>query len=135
LSVTVSWPAPNVGVVRAVGEIDTLTTRPWARALADTCGQLARHHDDSLRRGGAARRGGGWSALVCDLTGVEFFGAAGLTVLVQTAALAADTGVALRVIADDRPVLRPLRIAGLDRSLVITAHLFTAISHAVRRRR
>ena len=46
LTVTVSGPAAGVGVVRAVGEIDLLTARPWARTLDDTCRQLARHDDD-----------------------------------------------------------------------------------------
>ena len=72
---------------------------------------------------------------MCDLTGVEFFCAAGLAVLARTAALTASAGVGLRIVADSRPVLRPITALGLDRQLCIDAHLVTAITHAVRRRR
>jgi anti-anti-sigma factor len=120
LTVTVSWPAPGVGVVRAVGEIDMLTARPWARTLEATCRRLARH----------GRRG----RLVCDLTGVEFFGASGLAALVATATLAAGAGVELALVAERRPVLRYLQIAGLDRSLCIDTHLLAAITAAPGRR-
>jgi hypothetical protein len=135
LTVTVSWPGAGVAVVRAVGEIDMLTVRPWARTLDDTCRRLARHDEDPRRCGDGARRGSGRARLVCDLTGIEFFGVSGLAVLVETAALAARAEVALRVVADSRPVLRFLQIAGLDHSLCIDAHLLTAITHALRRRR
>jgi anti-sigma B factor antagonist len=135
LSVTVSWPAAGVGVVRAVGEIDMQTARPWARALDDTCRRLARHDEDPRRCGTGARRAAGRARLVCDLTGVGFLGASGLTVLVETSALAAGVGVALRLIADHSAVLRPLRVTGLDRALCVDAHLATAITHALRRRR
>jgi len=56
-------------------------------------------------------------------------------VLIETAALAADAGVALRLVTDSRPVLRPLQLTGLDRALCIDNHLFTAITHALRHRR
>jgi len=128
LTVTVCRPAPGVGVVRAVGEIDVANALRWGRVLADLGHDLA-HHDD------APRRGGGRGRLVCDLTGVEFFGAAGMGVLAQTAALAASAGVGLRIVADSHPVLRPITALGLDRQLCIDAHLVSAITHAVRRRR
>jgi anti-anti-sigma factor len=72
---------------------------------------------------------------VCDLTGVEFFGASGLAVLAETASLTADAGVALRLVADHRAVLRPLQLTAMDRRLCIDAHLRTAITHALRYRR
>ncbi len=135
LAVTVSWPAAGVGVVRAIGEIDLLTASQWARTLDDTCHRLARQHDDPHGCGDGAGRASGRAHLVCDLTGVGFFGACGLTALVETAALTATAGVALRLIADHPPVLRPLRITGLDRVLCVDAYLATAITHALRRRR
>jgi anti-anti-sigma factor len=72
---------------------------------------------------------------VCDLTAVEFLGASGLAVLVGLGALAADTGVGLRLVADDRNALRLLRLVGLDRTLCVEADLHAAITHALRRRR
>jgi anti-anti-sigma regulatory factor len=135
LTVTVSWPAAGVAVVRAVGEIDLLTAQLWGQTLDDTCRRPARHDDDPRRSGVDTRRGSGRTRLVCDLTGVEFFGASGLTVLMETVVRTAAAGVALRLVADSRPVLHFLRIAGMDRSLCIDAHLLTAITHAMRHRR
>lgn len=134
LALTVSWPAADVGVVRAVGEIDLLTAPSWARALDAACLRLARHDDDP-RRGDDPHRPAGRGRLVCDLTAVEFFGASGLSVLVGVGALAADTGVGLRLVTDDRGVLRLLQLVGLDRTVCIEAHLHAAITHALRRRR
>lgn len=135
LTVTVCRPSPAVGVVRAVGEIDMLTARRWASALADLGHQLAQHEDDPRRCGDRSRPGGNRRRLVCDLTGIEFFGASGLAVLAETAALAAGAGVALRLVADSRAVLRPLQLTAMDRQLCIDAHLLTAITHALRGRR
>lgn len=135
LIVTLCRPAAGVGVVRAVGEIDMLTASRWAAILGDTCHGLAHHDDDPRRCGDGARRGAGRGRLVCDLTGVTFFGASGLAALERTAALAAEAGVALRLVADSRTVLRPLQLTGLDRALCIDAHLLTAIVHALRHRR
>ena len=121
-------------MVRAVGEIDLLTAPSWSRALGGACLRLARHDEDP-RRGDDPQRRAGRGRLVCDLTAVEFFGATGLAVLVGISALANDTGVGLRLVSDNRSVLRLLRIGGLDRTLGIEAHLHAAITHALRRRR
>jgi anti-sigma B factor antagonist len=53
-------------------------------------------------------------SLVVDLTDVSFLGAAGLTVLVTVDEAAMAARVRLCVVAHTRPVLRPLRITGLD---------------------
>lgn len=57
--------------------------------------------------------------LVIDLTDVGFFAAAGLTVLVTAREAAAAAEVRLYVVANSRPVLRPLTITGLDRTFDI----------------
>jgi anti-anti-sigma factor len=54
-------------------------------------------------------------ALVIDLTDVEFFGAAGLTVLIAVRDAAKAARIRLSVIAHARVVLLSLTITGLDR--------------------
>lgn len=55
--------------------------------------------------------------VVVDLTEVEFFAAAGLNELHHGHVAAKAAGVALRVVACHRHVLRPFEISGLDREL------------------
>ncbi|WP_083751461.1 STAS domain-containing protein [Saccharothrix sp. ALI-22-I] len=52
--------------------------------------------------------------LVVDLGEVRFFGAAGLSVLVEVQAAADAAGVGFCVVARTRPVLLPLTVTGLD---------------------
>ena len=56
--------------------------------------------------------------LVVDLTGVGFFGSAGLSVLLVAAEAAPERS--LRVVASE-PVRRPIEITGLDRVLLVFA--------------
>ncbi len=55
--------------------------------------------------------------LVIDLTGAQFFSSAGIAVLVLAHRRSADG--ALRVVATDRVVLRPLELTGLTDDLAI----------------
>lgn len=55
--------------------------------------------------------------LVIDLTGAQFFSSAGISVLVLAHRRSADG--ALRVVATDRVVLRPLELTGLTDDLAI----------------
>jgi len=84
-------------VVQASGEVDLLTAPSLAGAL---------------RAGCVATTPPG--LLVIDLTGIRFFSAAGLTVLLATQLLCRERQVALRVVANHRSVLLPLRITGVD---------------------
>lgn len=52
-------------------------------------------------------------ALIVDLSQVQFFGAAGLRVLVDVRDLASRCGIELRLIVCSRPVRRPLEVTGL----------------------
>lgn len=61
---------------------------------------------------GAVERDG-CRVLVVDLSRVVFFGAAGLSVLVDLRARAVRHGVELRVVVCSRPVWRPLRAMGM----------------------
>jgi len=82
----------EIVVVAASGEVDLLTVRRL---------------QESMRRAleGVPR------ILVVDLTGVSFFGSAGLAVLAEFRQVAGDR-TELRVVAAG-PVLRPLRLTGL----------------------
>lgn len=51
--------------------------------------------------------------LVIDLTGVDFLAAAGLTVLADADSRARTDSRAWAIVADSRPVLRPLEVLGL----------------------
>jgi anti-sigma B factor antagonist len=55
----------------------------------------------------------GATELVIDLDGVTFLDSAGLSVLAGTHRRAAAEGVALRVLASTRAVIRPMQITGL----------------------
>jgi anti-sigma B factor antagonist len=57
--------------------------------------------------------------LVLDLTAVDFFTSVGLTAVALAQRGAEERGVALRVVADSRRVLRPLQITGMDRTLAL----------------
>ena len=67
------------------------------------------------------------SGLVVDLTGTAFFSAAGIQALVETAARARAQRVAMVVATDQRRVLRPLQITGVDRKL----HLLSTVDDAL----
>jgi anti-sigma B factor antagonist len=70
------------------------------------------------------------SALVLDLTGVTFFASAGLHVLVDLQHDAASRGLALRVVADSRIVLRPMEITGVDQLVTVVASVDQALAHS-----
>jgi len=98
-------------VVWAFGEVDMLTAPRLAEAL---------------RAGCVATTPPG--PLVIDLSGIRFFSAAGLTVLVATQLLCRERQVSLRVVANHRSVLLPLRVTGVDALLDVVP----ALAHATR---
>ncbi|QFU91707.1 STAS domain-containing protein [Amycolatopsis sp. YIM 10] len=65
--------------------------------------------------------------LVVDLTGVGFFGVAGLNVMVTAAEAAVAAGAGLCLVANSRPVLWPLTITGLDGMFDIHPNLTEAL--------
>lgn len=67
------------------------------------------------------------AALVLDLSAVEFMASAGLTVLVDLDRQAAPH-TAVRVVAANRAILRPLQIMGLDEKLTIFASIEDALA-------
>ncbi|MCD2191043.1 MULTISPECIES: STAS domain-containing protein [Actinomycetospora] len=84
----------ETSVIRLTGEIDMLTT-PALRAKVTE--ELA----------------AGLSVLVLDMLAVEFLGSSGLALLVEALDESRNRGVALRLVADSRPVSRPLQATGL----------------------
>jgi anti-anti-sigma factor len=108
LSVTADLVSPHTVVITARGDVD-MATSPLLQA---------RLHE-WIRRPGPA--------LVVDLTGVRFFGAAGVTVLVRAAESAKTAGVEFLVVAAGRVVLLPLRITGLRDALVLCPTLSQAL--------
>ncbi|MCE3554694.1 STAS domain-containing protein [Pseudonocardia sp. RS11V-5] len=70
------------------------------------------------------------AVLVLDLTGVDFFTSVGLTAVALAQRGAEERGVALRVVADSRRVLRPLQITGMDRTLALYPSRAAALGDA-----
>lgn len=57
--------------------------------------------------------------IVLDLTGVRFMSSSGLALLVQSHQRCEELGSSLRVVADNRAVLRPIELTGLHRLLLL----------------
>jgi anti-anti-sigma factor len=98
---------PDTIVLTVAGEIDMMT----APAL-----------EDAVRRSLTERP----ANLVIDLTGARFFSSAGIAVLVLAHRNSAE--VALRVVASDRVVIRPLELTGLTDDLSIYPDLAAALN-------
>ena len=110
LTVTAHPVAPGAVVIVVHGEVDLCTSRLLQEGL------FAHLHHTT-------------SQMIVDFTGVGFFEATGLTVLVTVRQAAVAAGIRLYVVADTRPVLLPLTITGLDRVFDI----YPDPAHALRR--
>jgi anti-anti-sigma factor len=94
-------------VLAVAGEIDMTTAPALERAVRLS---LAKHP----------------ATLIIDLTGAQFFSSAGIAVLVLAHRESAAT--ALRVVAADRVVLRPLELTGLADDLAIRSTVEAALA-------
>lgn len=65
--------------------------------------------------------------LVVDLSGVSFIASVGLATLVRAQQRADEHDIALRVVASQRAVLRPLEVTGLDKVLAVYASRAAAL--------
>jgi anti-anti-sigma factor len=92
------------------------------------CGEVDLHTSPSLQVGLFTHLGYTRSRLVIDLTGVGFFGAAGLTVLLAARAAATTSGIAMCLVTDARPMLRLLAVTGLDSVFDVHPDLAEALS-------
>ena len=110
--VVTAHPAPPAATVLTVcGEVDALTS-------AQLRDHLLPHLRDTVPQ------------VIVDLTGVGFFAAAGLTVLVNAREAAVAAGVTFCLVASTRPVLLPLRITGVDGMFDISPDLTHALLRA-----
>ena len=92
--------APEATTVSVVGSVDMVTAPPFGQAVAAAQAEQPR-------------------AVLIDLSGVDFLGSAGLSVLVDAARRAADGGSAMVIVAETHPVVHALAVTGLDSVLTI----------------
>ncbi|WP_219420013.1 STAS domain-containing protein [Pseudonocardia nigra] len=99
----------DVVVVSVSGDLD-MVTAPQLQPAVEQC--LA----------------GGGALLVIDLSGLTFLGSAGLKVLLDICDLASEQAWAFRVVVgENRQVIRPLEITGLDTVLPVHHSLAQAL--------
>jgi len=98
-------------IVRAAGEVDMTTSSVLERGLT------------------AARETAGSApgAVVIDLDGVQFFGSAGIALLVAARQACLEQGTPLHVVATDPIVLRPIQVTGLEQVFDIVATVDDAL--------
>lgn len=96
-------------VVHAVGEVDMSNAPELRDVVLAACETV---HEPA--------------PVVVDLTGVDFFGSSGISVLVEVQQRCQAQRTPLRVVASSRAVLRTLRIAGMNEVLDIRTSLATA---------
>lgn len=105
---------PNALVLVVGGEIDNTTVDSLREAMDRAVAGLGDRH------------------LVLDLAHVEFFGSAGIAVLVEALSGVWATAGAqqpFRIVVDDaRPVLRPIQVSGLEPHLRLYSDLADALS-------
>ncbi|WP_332843775.1 STAS domain-containing protein [Actinomycetospora lemnae] len=116
-TLTVHHPRPDRVLVRVHGDVDLDTVDDLRRALTDGVGS------DTV--GGRAP-----DVVVCDLGGVTFLGAIGVGALVEADETARRCGARLVLVATTRPVVRVLRMCGLDRQLPIVSRLADVLDQA-----
>lgn len=112
LRVAVQRRRPGSAVVTVAGELDLATAPLLDEILFADLAEL----------------------VVVDLTAVTFLGVAGITVLLRHRDLACLRGAAFRLVAGTRPVLRPMRLLGLDSGFEIHPDAESALSPGPRRR-
>jgi anti-anti-sigma factor len=99
--------APGVVLAQVSGDLDYLVTPSVRRHLFEQLGRC--------------------DCLVVDLSAVTLLSGAALDMLVDVDALASPSGTEIRIVAATRPVCRPLRLTGLDRSLRVHSSVASAI--------
>jgi anti-sigma B factor antagonist len=132
-SLVISATAPRAGVVviRAIGEIDLVTAPAWRRTLGAAVWIAGSAAPAGPAAAPTTPPRGTPGRLVCDLSAVTFLGARGLDVLVDLAAQAAEHGVELVLVIDERGLTsRLLQIAGLAGRIPVCHRLEQAVAAA-----
>ncbi|WP_329792915.1 STAS domain-containing protein [Lentzea sp. DG1S-22] len=101
---------PSAVVLRAEGEVDSYTADQLREKLAEAFGAKL--------------------PVVLDVSEVEFFASAGLSVLVEYHLLGEDRGIPLRLVSPRGSVLRALRATTLNETL----ELYLSLDEALRGR-
>ncbi len=101
-------------IVRATGDIDSSTVAELTGKLSIAL-RVARQHPTRL--------------LIVDLQAVTFFGSAGLNAVLDCHEDGVAQGTAVRVVADNPQVLRPIEVTSLDRVLQVFSSVTGAVSH------
>jgi anti-sigma B factor antagonist len=109
LSIGVRPVRDGAAVVTVTGEIDIATVASLKAAIAPLAA------DPTVRM------------LVCDLSEVSFFGAAGISVLLEARAALIRRGARLRLVATERMVIRPLAVLHLLDVLPVSQDVRTAL--------
>lgn len=102
-------PAGDTMIVHVSGELDLATAEVAAAELGQAVGS-------------------GAPAVIVDLDQVSFLGSTGLRVLLTARDRANDSGVDLRLVGDQRVVLRPLQVSGLMPAFRVHATVPDAIA-------
>jgi anti-sigma B factor antagonist len=102
-------------VVTAVGEVDVTNAHRLRDALGMALQQASLWPDESV--------------VALDMTAVGFIGSPGLTALLGAAGEAERRRTPLRIIVgENRPVIRPLQLTGLDRVLALYRSVADALA-------
>lgn len=105
-------------VIQFTGEVDMQSAQVMHEALTVALTDAAPPHP-----------------IVLDLTGIGFFGSAGMAELLQAHHHAVDRDIPLRIVASSRAVLRPLEVTGLTNTLDIRRDVTSALVPATPRAR
>ncbi len=100
---------PRWTVLSAHGEIDALTGTLFVDRIVETVEAAA-------------------GTVVIDLTGIGFFGSAGIAALVEARNAARRCSLGLRLVCDGRTVLMPLTVAGVLDQFDVYPDLDAAVS-------
>lgn len=108
ISITPERQGNGLVVLTVTGEFDLLTTQALEERLKEVLSPPN-------------------SAVVLDLSGVQFLGSAALSALLACAESAKSGGIDFRLVASERATLRPLEITGVQSSFTI----FDSVQDAV----
>lgn len=117
LTIAPTQPRRGLVLVRLIGEVDMLTAPRFGEVVQNALVAVAAERD----RGGDPAHDDPPLLVVCDLSGVTFFGASGLDVVASAQRTADEHDVRLVVVAGHRTVLRPFRLVALDSLVHLTA--------------
>lgn len=113
-----SYPARSTR--RFVSSLDISITASADDTVVAVSGEIDLGVSDDLRRALDEELGFKPSALIADLSAVSFCDSSGFTVLVQIRAKAEEAGVPFIMVTQERALLRPMSLLGLD--AVFTVH-------------